>query len=98
MKKQVTLSIDEDLWARCQLLRRTAGANWSEIAESAFISVIDTFDKLSVPRDETLPTSGTTDAFAEDALAHLEAQYQVAIKETLEALGIEAPKRSRVSI
>ena len=86
MKKSVTLTIDEDLWERCQRLRRTAGANWSQIAELAFYSVVETFDKLSVPRDETLPSSGNTDAFAEDALLHLESQYKVAIQKTNQAL------------
>jgi hypothetical protein len=96
MKKSVTLTIDEDLWERCQRLRRTAGANWSEIAEVAFASVLDTFDKLSVARDETLPSSGTTDAFADDALLHLETQYQVAIAETIQALGgVKPNKRSK---
>ena len=80
-KKKVTLTIDEDLWARCQILRRTAGANWSEVAEQAFSTVVDTVDQLLVAHSD-LQSSEAVTSFGTEALAVLEAHYQTALAQT----------------
>ena len=44
-KKKVTLSIDPDVWKRCQALSsRVSFMNWSELAELSFNSILDVFE------------------------------------------------------
>lgn len=44
-KQKVTLSIDSDVWKRCQVLSNTVGfMNWSELAEMSFRSILDVFE------------------------------------------------------
>ena len=44
-KKKVTLSIDPDVWTRCQILSSHVGfMNWSELAEMSFRSILDVFE------------------------------------------------------
>jgi hypothetical protein len=89
-KKKVTLTIDEDLWARCQILRRTAGANWSEVAEQAFSAVVETVDQLLVAHSDAQSSESAT-SFGTQALAVLEAHYQTAVSETHRILSEAKP-------
>lgn len=44
-KQKVTLSIDSDVWKRCQVLsNRVSFMNWSELAELSFNSILDAFE------------------------------------------------------
>jgi len=44
-KRQVTLTIDPDVWARCQTLSSHVGfMNWSELAEMSFRTILDVFE------------------------------------------------------
>ena len=44
-KQKVTLSIDPDVWKRCQALSsRVSFMNWSELAELSFNSILDVFE------------------------------------------------------
>jgi hypothetical protein len=52
-KKQVTLSIDPDVWLRCQRLKEQGGVNWSEVAEMAFLKVLDLVDRAMVIKSAT---------------------------------------------
>lgn len=88
-RKKVTLSIDEDVWKRCQFLHRTAGANWSQVAERAFSVVLETFDEM-VSSDNLASVPGTP-AFRDDALALLESRYQSALAETHQILSEPSP-------
>jgi hypothetical protein len=88
-RKKVTLTIDEDIWKRCQYLHRTAGANWSQVAERAFSVVLETFDVM-VSAD-TLDSSPTTPEFRQQALSLLESRYDAALLETHEILSEPSP-------
>jgi len=83
-KKRISLTIDAGLWKRCQFLHRTAGANWSQVAEKAFSVVLETFDEMVAT--DTLSSSPTTPEFREQALALLESRYDAALLETHELL------------
>ena len=52
-KKQVTLSIDPDVWLRCQRLKEQGAINWSEVAELAFVKVLDLVDRAMVIKSAT---------------------------------------------
>lgn len=44
-KQKVTLSIDSDVWKRCQALSNTVSfMNWSELAEQSFRTILDVFE------------------------------------------------------
>lgn len=45
IRKQISLSIDPDVWKRCQRLKEQGGVNWSEVAEQAFVTVLDLVDR-----------------------------------------------------
>jgi hypothetical protein len=88
-RKKVTLTIDEDVWKRCQFLHRTAGANWSQVAERAFSVVLETFDEMV--SSDTLGSSPGTPEFRKDALALLESRYESALEETHQILSEPSP-------
>jgi len=46
-KAQINLSVDKELWGRCQLLKEKLDVNWSEVAEFAFRSVLDSYEMLA---------------------------------------------------
>jgi len=89
VRTKVTLTIDKEVWKRCQFLHRTAGANWSQVAERAFSVVLETFDEM-VSAD-TLDSSPTTPEFRKQALALLESRYDAALLETHEILSDPSP-------
>jgi hypothetical protein len=84
IRKRITLTVDADIWKRCQFLHRTAGANWSQVAEKAFSVVLETFDGMVAT--DTLDSSPTTPEFRQQALALLESRYDAALLETHELL------------
>lgn len=86
-KKKVTLSIDQEVWARCQVLSRTAGANWSEVAEQAFTKVADIVDEL-LASHPNVQSSESIQAFREDSLALLESHYQKAVEQVQDSLPV----------
>jgi hypothetical protein len=88
-RKKVTLTIDEDVWKRCQFLHRTAGANWSQVAERAFSVVLETFDEMV--SGDTLDSSPKTPEFRKQALALLESRYDAALLEVHEIVSEPSP-------
>jgi hypothetical protein len=88
-RAKVTLTIDKDIWQRCQFLHRTAGANWSQVAERAFSVVLETFDELV--SSESVGNAPGTPAFRNDALALIESRYQTALAETHQILSDPSP-------
>ena len=55
-KKRVGLTIDPEVWARCQEIGKKFDLNWSQIAEEAFVNVLQHMEELekilnSMPSD-----------------------------------------------
>jgi len=88
-KKKVTLSIDAEIWDRCQFLHRTAGANWSQVAEKAFTVVLETFNDMV--SGDALQSPPESPEFREQALALLQSRYDAALVETHEILSDPSP-------
>ncbi len=45
LKAKISLTIDPDVWKRCQTLSSHVGfMNWSELAEMSFRSILDVFE------------------------------------------------------
>ena len=53
-RKKINLSIDSEVWARCQKVRKRFGLNWSQIAEEAFVNVLVHMEELEKILD-TIP-------------------------------------------
>ncbi len=80
IRKRISLTIDAEVWERCQFLHRTAGANWSQVAETAFSVVLETVDEMLAT--DTLDSSPTTPELRQHALALLKSRYDTALLET----------------
>jgi len=80
IRKRISLTIDADVWERCQFLHRTAGANWSQVAEQAFSIVLQATDEMLAA--DALNPSATTPELRQQALALLKSRYDSALLET----------------
>ena len=54
-RKKINLSIDSEVWVRCQKVRRRFGLNWSQIAEKAFVNVLVHMEELEKILDSIPP-------------------------------------------
>lgn len=50
---RVSITVDKDVWAKCQLTQTQYNVVWSRVAEAAFISVMDSLEDFenSLPAD-----------------------------------------------
>lgn len=71
-KKKVTLTIDADIWTRCQnLSSQVPFMNWSELAEISFTEILNTFElSLKAFADGSQP-----DEVVQSVLDQLDLQY-----------------------
>jgi len=71
-KKKVTLSIDVDVWTRCQnLSSQVPFMNWSEMVEISLIEILNTFESsLKSFADGSQP-----EEVIQDVLDQLDLQY-----------------------
>jgi len=71
-KKKVTLTIDADIWTRCQnLSSQIPFMNWSELAELSFTEILNTFESsLKGFADGSQP-----EEVIQDVLDQLDFQY-----------------------
>ena len=53
-RKRISLTIDPDVWERCQSIGKEFGLNWSQIAEEAFVNVLYQMEELKKILD-TMP-------------------------------------------
>lgn len=77
-KKKVTLSIDPDVWTRCQTLSsQVPFMNWSELAEISFTEILNTFESsLKAFADGSQP-----DEVVQAVLDQLDLQYHQIVLE-----------------
>ena len=54
-RKKINLSVDPEVWARCQKVRKRFGLNWSQIAEEAFVNVLVHMEELEKVLDSIPP-------------------------------------------
>jgi hypothetical protein len=87
-KKRVTLTIDPEVWARCQQLTEQAGCNWSQVAEECFSKIIEVVDaQLEAHK------SGNH----EKSLLLLQASYHKTLSDMYTAIdGVQADKPEHV--
>lgn len=51
-KARIMLYIDAELWDKCMLYKKTANANWSEVAENVFYEIVEYLDGQAAVLEE----------------------------------------------
>lgn len=69
-KVTVTLSLDPDLWAKCQRLRAAYGVSWSQVAQQAFAGIVEMLERAEVAYSVDGP-----DAVSDDLKRQLDSLY-----------------------
>jgi hypothetical protein len=69
-KATVTLSLDPDLWVKCQRLRAAYGVSWSQVAQQAFAGIVEMLE-----RAEAVHAVDGSDGVSDDLKRQLDSLY-----------------------
>lgn len=90
-KKRVNLTIDADMWKRCQQISAQYDfVNWSEIAETSFLQILVVLDRAAKAHQQ----GETVESITDQMLLYFQSQYHEALSETYKAVNDYQTKNS----